>query len=149
MMTSLHLIFAADCEPDSSFGSSGVPENVEATPPDVTRHAPLPSAPAPVAQETPQPQAPPPVTRAPSKAPPLPVLRFPRVSRGRGQGRDRGDMNSHMYEHTFCHVLVTQLSSDYWLLIIRISSSGAGSGVHHLVMSEGAAGVYRWNSVAI
>ncbi|XP_059203306.1 serine/threonine-protein kinase WNK4-like isoform X2 [Centropristis striata] len=69
-----------DWEPDSSFSSSGVPEKVETTPPPVTHHSPLPSgpAPAPVAQETPQPWAPSPVTRAHPKAPPLPVLRFPK-----------------------------------------------------------------------
>ncbi len=77
---------AADCEMDSSFSSSGVLEKVEATPPHVTNPAPLSSvpAPAPVAQEIPQLEAPPPVTRTPSKAPPLPVLRFPKVGRGRG-----------------------------------------------------------------
>ncbi|XP_070703870.1 serine/threonine-protein kinase WNK4-like isoform X5 [Pempheris klunzingeri] len=68
----------SDCEMDTSFSSSGVSEKV-ATP--VTSPAPLPpvSTPAPVAWETPLPRvAPPSVTRAPSKAPPFPVLRFPK-----------------------------------------------------------------------
>ncbi|XP_074513262.1 serine/threonine-protein kinase WNK4-like isoform X3 [Sebastes fasciatus] len=78
---------ASDGEMDGSVSSSGVPENAEAPPPSVTHHAPLYSspaplysgpAPAPLAQETPQHQAPPPVTRPPSKAPPLPILRFPK-----------------------------------------------------------------------
>ncbi|XP_054861143.1 serine/threonine-protein kinase WNK4-like isoform X2 [Amphiprion ocellaris] len=50
-----------------------VSEKAEAPPPSV-----ISPAPAPVVQETPQPQAPPPVTRVRSKAPPLPVLRFPK-----------------------------------------------------------------------
>lgn len=78
---------AADCEIGSSFSSSGVPDNVETTPPPVTNPAPVSSvhAPALVAQETPHPETGPrPLTRTPSKAPPLPVLRFPKVSRGRG-----------------------------------------------------------------
>lgn len=70
---------AADCEMDSSFSSSGVPVKVEATNPAPLSHVP---APAPVAQETPWLEAPTPVTRALSKAPPLPVLRFPKVGRG-------------------------------------------------------------------
>ncbi|XP_033973271.1 LOW QUALITY PROTEIN: serine/threonine-protein kinase WNK4-like [Trematomus bernacchii] len=67
----------ADSEMDTS---SGVPERVEATPPPLTNPAPLYYVPAPaaVAQETPRPQVPPPVTRTPSKAPPLPVLRYPK-----------------------------------------------------------------------
>ncbi|KAI9523660.1 hypothetical protein NQZ68_025382, partial [Dissostichus eleginoides] len=67
----------ADSEMETS---SGVPERVEATPPPLTNPAPLYYVPAPaaVAQETPRPQAPPPVTRTPSKAPPLPVLRYPK-----------------------------------------------------------------------
>ncbi|XP_070837087.1 serine/threonine-protein kinase WNK4-like [Chaetodon trifascialis] len=69
---------AADCEMDSS---SGVLEKVEATPPPVTTPTPLPSVPTPVpvAQETPRPKPlPSHLSRAPSKAPPLPVLRFPK-----------------------------------------------------------------------
>ncbi|XP_075939510.1 serine/threonine-protein kinase WNK4-like isoform X3 [Anarhichas minor] len=60
--------------------NAGVLEKAEATPHVVPRHAPLYSvpAPAPVVQETSQPQAPPPLIRTPSKAPPLPVLRFPK-----------------------------------------------------------------------
>ncbi|XP_039973799.1 serine/threonine-protein kinase WNK4-like [Xiphias gladius] len=67
----------SDCEMDIS---SGVPEKVEATPPPVTNPTPIPSfsAPALVAQETPRLEVRAPVTRPPSKAPPLPVLRFPK-----------------------------------------------------------------------
>ncbi|XP_068581846.1 serine/threonine-protein kinase WNK4 isoform X2 [Cebidichthys violaceus] len=67
----------ATCQVDREI-DSGVLEKVEATPPVVPRHAPLYSVPAPAAQETPQPQAPPPLRRTPPKAPPLPVLRFPK-----------------------------------------------------------------------
>lgn len=77
---------AADCEMDIS---SGILEKVEATPPVVTNPAPLSyvPAPAPVTQQTPRAKdTPPPLTRAPFKGPPLPVLRFPKVSRGRGLG---------------------------------------------------------------
>ncbi|KAE8282657.1 Serine/threonine-protein kinase WNK4 [Larimichthys crocea] len=73
--------FATYCEIGSSFSSSGVPDNVETTPPPVTNPAPVSSvhAPALVAQETPHPETGPrPLTRTPSKAPPLPVLRFPK-----------------------------------------------------------------------
>ncbi|XP_051275746.1 serine/threonine-protein kinase WNK4 isoform X2 [Dicentrarchus labrax] len=71
----------SDCEMDTSFGSFGVPDKVETTPPPVTNPAPLLSipAPAPVAQKTPRREAVPlHVTRAPFKGPPLPVLRFPK-----------------------------------------------------------------------
>ncbi|KAM9345922.1 serine/threonine-protein kinase WNK4-like [Symphorus nematophorus] len=75
----------SDCEMDTSFSFSDVPEKLEATPPlPVTSSAllsavPSPSAPAPAAQETPRPEAaPPPLIRTRSKAPPLPVLRFPK-----------------------------------------------------------------------
>ncbi|KAM3597805.1 uncharacterized protein V6R79_009397 [Siganus canaliculatus] len=66
---------SSDCEMDGS-------EKVEATPPAATVPASLASlpAPAPKAQETPQHKdaSPPHPIRAPSKAPPLPVLRFPK-----------------------------------------------------------------------
>lgn len=77
ILTLLRLLTAADCDTDFSFSSSGV----EAPPPPVKN-----PAPPPVVQETPRPEAPPPVTRLLSKAkpPPLPVLRFPKVSRGGG-----------------------------------------------------------------
>ncbi|KAI3359462.1 hypothetical protein L3Q82_013780 [Scortum barcoo] len=69
----------SDCEIDS-FRSSGASEKVEATPPHVTSPTPLSPvpAPAPVAQETPRLEAPPAMIRTSSKAPPLPVLRFPK-----------------------------------------------------------------------
>nr|XP_046272472.1 serine/threonine-protein kinase WNK4-like [Scatophagus argus]XP_046272473.1 serine/threonine-protein kinase WNK4-like [Scatophagus argus]XP_046272474.1 serine/threonine-protein kinase WNK4-like [Scatophagus argus] len=68
----------SDCEMDSSAGSSGVLEKVEATPPVLPNPThPVPT-PAP-AQETPRTEdTPPPVIRAPAKPPPLPVLRFPK-----------------------------------------------------------------------
>lgn len=84
---------AADGEMGSSFGSSGLPEKVETTAPLTTSHAPFSSvpAPAPVVQETPQPEmTPPPPVRAPSKPPPLPVLRFPKVRSGWGLAGARG-----------------------------------------------------------
>lgn len=60
---------------------SGFPEKVEATPPPIPNPALVPSfsTPALVPQGTPRPK-----TRVLSKAPPLPVLRFPKVRRGRG-----------------------------------------------------------------
>lgn len=61
--------------------SSGILDQVEATPPAVL-------SPAPVALEIPRPKAA--LTRAPFKGPPLPVLRFPKVSRGRGCCRESG-----------------------------------------------------------
>ncbi|XP_008293026.1 serine/threonine-protein kinase WNK4-like [Stegastes partitus] len=64
---------ASDCEMDISFSSSGVLEKIEAPPP------PVPSpATVPVVQEMPRPEAPPLVARVKPKAPPLPVLRFPK-----------------------------------------------------------------------
>lgn len=89
MFLSPLVVMAADCEIDSS---SGVPE-IEAPPPLVTNPAPLSSIPGPaqVAQETPRPVAAPrPLVRTPSRGPPLPVLRFPKVSRGRGYIMDMG-----------------------------------------------------------
>lgn len=59
--------------------SSGVLEEVEATLPPVTNPAPSTSSSAPVVKETLYS-----VSRPPPKAPPLPVLRFPKVSRGWG-----------------------------------------------------------------
>ncbi|XP_047428787.1 serine/threonine-protein kinase WNK4-like isoform X2 [Mugil cephalus] len=59
----------SDCETDISVSSSGF----EAPPSPVIN-----PTPAPVAQEAPKPEAPPPVTRPHLKAPPLPVLRFPK-----------------------------------------------------------------------
>ncbi|XP_049896733.1 LOW QUALITY PROTEIN: serine/threonine-protein kinase WNK4-like [Epinephelus moara] len=68
----LTLSLAADCDMETSLSSSGVLQKGEATPPPVTHYSPLPSVPAP-ALGTPRH-----VTRTPSKAPPLPVLRFPK-----------------------------------------------------------------------
>lgn len=81
MYLSILVVMAADSEIDSSYSSSGVLENVKATPPPVMNPAPvsLGPTPAPVAQETPHLQAPPPLM---SKPPPLPVLKFPKVRRG-------------------------------------------------------------------
>ncbi|XP_051797237.1 serine/threonine-protein kinase WNK4-like isoform X2 [Acanthochromis polyacanthus] len=64
---------ASDCETDISFSSSGVSEKAEAPPLLV-----ISPAPDPMVQETPQLQALSPVTRVRSKAPPLPVLCFPK-----------------------------------------------------------------------
>ncbi|XP_040047262.2 serine/threonine-protein kinase WNK4 isoform X2 [Gasterosteus aculeatus] len=70
----------SDFEMDGSFTYTGVPGKVEAAPPPAPHHAPIHyvPAPAPLAQETTQHQAPPPIIRPPLKAPPLPVLRFPK-----------------------------------------------------------------------
>ena len=81
MFLSPLVAMAADCEIDNS---SGLPET-EAPPPSVTNRAPLSSIPgsAQVAQETPRPEAAPrPLVRTPSRGPPLPVLRFPKVRGG-------------------------------------------------------------------
>ncbi|KAK5856874.1 hypothetical protein PBY51_008437 [Eleginops maclovinus] len=64
-------------------GTEGHPTHTPAsaypsTPTPLTQPATLHNAPAAVAQETPRPPAPPPLTRTPSKAPPLPVLRYPK-----------------------------------------------------------------------
>lgn len=89
MFLSPLVAMAADCEIDNS---SGLPE-IEAPPPPITNPAPFSSIPgsAQVAQETPRPEAAPrPPSRTPSRGPPLPVLRFPKVSRGRGYIMGRG-----------------------------------------------------------
>ncbi|KAL6102343.1 wnk4 [Pungitius sinensis] len=62
----------SDFEMDGCFTYTGVPGKVEAAPPHSV------PAPAPLPQETIQHQAPPPIIRPPPKAPPLPVLRFPK-----------------------------------------------------------------------
>ncbi|KAM8845201.1 serine/threonine-protein kinase WNK4 isoform 2-T5 [Spinachia spinachia] len=70
----------SDFEMDGSYTYTGVAGKVEAAPPPVPHQASLHSvlAPAPLPQETTQHQAPPPLFRPPPKAPPLPVLRFPK-----------------------------------------------------------------------
>lgn len=80
---SILVAMAADSELDSSFSSSGVLENVEATPPPAINPPTVSQSgttPVPVAQKTPLLQAPPPIM---CKAPPLPVLKFPKVKRRR------------------------------------------------------------------
>nr|XP_033501087.1 serine/threonine-protein kinase WNK4-like isoform X3 [Epinephelus lanceolatus] len=67
-----HSSATSDCDMETSLSSSGVLQKVEATPPPGTHYSPLPSVPAP-ALATPRH-----VTWTPSKAPPLPVLRFPK-----------------------------------------------------------------------